>query len=76
MFNFSSQLLIVKSLTLPVLSDGGLTGPRAALEPEPANEFLRRLRRTRRNIWDRSRPDVQQWIQQFMSLGYDEAVRS
>uniref|UniRef100_A0A3P8SCM8 ECRG4 augurin n=1 Tax=Amphiprion percula TaxID=161767 RepID=A0A3P8SCM8_AMPPE len=43
------------------------------LEPERANEFLRRLRRTRRNIWDRSRPDVQQWIQQFMSLGYDEA---
>ncbi|XP_076022004.1 augurin-A-like isoform X3 [Genypterus blacodes] len=28
--------------------------------------------RTKRNIWDRSRPDVQQWIAQFMHMGYDE----
>lgn len=42
--------------------------------PVQANGFLNRLRRPRRNIWDRSRPDVQQWILQFMSMGYDEAV--
>ncbi|XP_076022003.1 augurin-A-like isoform X2 [Genypterus blacodes] len=40
--------------------------------PTRANEFLSRLRRTKRNIWDRSRPDVQQWIAQFMHMGYDE----
>ncbi|XP_051568520.1 augurin-B isoform X2 [Myxocyprinus asiaticus] len=31
------------------------------------------LHRSKRNVWDRSRPDVQQWIQQFMYMGYDEA---
>ena len=39
-----------------------------------AKEFLSAPRRPRRNLWDRSRPDVQQWIQQFMYMGYDEAV--
>ncbi|KAM9482399.1 augurin-B [Clarias gariepinus] len=38
-----------------------------------AKEFLSAIRRPRRNLWDRSRPDVQQWIQQFMHMGYDEA---
>uniref|UniRef100_A0A8C7IFL4 ECRG4 augurin n=1 Tax=Oncorhynchus kisutch TaxID=8019 RepID=A0A8C7IFL4_ONCKI len=38
-----------------------------------AKEFLTSLRRPKRNIWDRSRPDVQQWIMQFMHMGYDEA---
>ncbi|KAI5613529.1 augurin-A precursor [Silurus asotus] len=38
-----------------------------------AKEFLSAPRRPRRNVWDRSRPDVQQWIQQFMQMGYDEA---
>ncbi|XP_072539018.1 augurin-B [Salminus brasiliensis] len=38
-----------------------------------AKEFLSAPRRPRRNLWDRSRPDVQQWIQQFMQMGYDEA---
>ncbi|TSK62546.1 Augurin-A [Bagarius yarrelli] len=38
-----------------------------------AKEFLSVPRRPRRNLWDRSRPDVQQWIQQFMYMGYDEA---
>ncbi|KAL7890583.1 hypothetical protein AOLI_G00000590 [Acnodon oligacanthus] len=38
-----------------------------------AKEFLSAPRRPRRNLWDRSRPDVQQWIQQFMYMGYDEA---
>ncbi|KAM9709551.1 augurin-A [Menidia menidia] len=37
-----------------------------------AQEFLAKLSRTKRNIWDRSRPDVQQWIMQFMHMGFDE----
>ncbi|XP_010888524.2 augurin-A [Esox lucius] len=41
--------------------------------PSEAKEFLRSLRRPRRNLWDRTRPDVQQWIMQFMHMGYDEA---
>ncbi|KAK3568345.1 hypothetical protein QTP86_004958 [Hemibagrus guttatus] len=41
--------------------------------PSKAKQFLASLRRPKRNLWDRSRPDVQQWIQQFMYLGYDEA---
>uniref|UniRef100_A0AAQ6IKC4 ECRG4 augurin precursor a n=1 Tax=Anabas testudineus TaxID=64144 RepID=A0AAQ6IKC4_ANATE len=43
-----------------------------AIQPSKAQEFLAKLRRTKRNIWDRSRPDVQQWIMQFMYMGYDE----
>ncbi|XP_054643519.1 augurin-A [Dunckerocampus dactyliophorus] len=43
-----------------------------AMPPSKAQEFLAKLRRTKRNIWDRSRPDVQQWIMQFMYMGYDE----
>ncbi|KAG5283597.1 hypothetical protein AALO_G00043850 [Alosa alosa] len=38
-----------------------------------AMQFLVSLKRPKRNLWDRSRPDVQQWIQQFMQMGYDEA---
>uniref|UniRef100_A0A3P8V238 ECRG4 augurin precursor a n=1 Tax=Cynoglossus semilaevis TaxID=244447 RepID=A0A3P8V238_CYNSE len=56
-------------------------GPSAALPkssvavpPSKAQEFLAKLSRTKRNIWDRSRPDVQQWIMQFMYMGYDEQV--
>lgn len=45
-----------------------------AIAPPKAQEFLARLSRTKRNIWDRSRPDVQQWIQQFMYMGFDEQV--
>lgn len=41
--------------------------------PSPkAQEFLAKLSRTKRNVWDRSRPDVQQWIMQFMQMGFDE----
>ncbi|KAG5852941.1 hypothetical protein ANANG_G00067870 [Anguilla anguilla] len=45
-----------------------------AVAPSKAKEFLTSLKRSRRNIWDRSRPDVQQWISQFMYMGYDEAT--
>ncbi|XP_024142582.1 augurin-A [Oryzias melastigma] len=43
-----------------------------AVPSSKAKEFLLKLNRSKRNIWDRSRPDVQQWIMQFMQLGYDE----
>eukprot|EP00066_Takifugu_rubripes_P017321 XP_011606587.1 PREDICTED: augurin [Takifugu rubripes] len=43
-----------------------------AIPSTKAQEFLGKLSRTKRNIWDRSRADVQQWIQQFMYLGFDE----
>lgn len=55
--------------------DGVGNGPAkssVALPSSKAQEFLARLSRTKRNIWDRSRPDVQQWIMQFMYMGYDE----
>lgn len=45
-----------------------------AVSQSKAKQFLSALHRTKRNVWDRSRPDVQQWIQQFMNMGYDEAV--
>ncbi|CAM4605633.1 unnamed protein product [Leuciscus chuanchicus] len=44
-----------------------------AVTPSKAKQFLASLKRPRRNLWDRSRPDVQQWIQQFMYMGFDEA---
>nr|XP_020464953.1 augurin isoform X2 [Monopterus albus] len=43
-----------------------------AIRPSKAQEFLAKLSRTKRNVWDRSRPDVQQWIMQFMYMGFDE----
>ncbi|KAM8856000.1 augurin-A [Spinachia spinachia] len=43
-----------------------------AVASSKALEFLGKTRRPKRNLWDRSRPDVQQWIAQFMSMGFDE----
>ncbi|KAK5860822.1 hypothetical protein PBY51_022278 [Eleginops maclovinus] len=40
--------------------------------PSAAQGFLSKLSRSKRNLWDRSRPDVQQWIMQFMYMGFDE----
>ncbi|KPP69564.1 hypothetical protein Z043_111672 [Scleropages formosus] len=57
--------------SLPVPSKSEPAG--VAITPSEAQEFLTLARRPRRNIWDRSRPDVQQWIMQFMYMGYDEA---
>ncbi|XP_072212330.1 augurin [Excalfactoria chinensis] len=47
--------------------------PEVSLKEEAAKGFLRSLRRPRRQLWDRSQPDVQQWYQQFLYLGFDEA---
>ncbi|KAI7808234.1 reverse transcriptase, partial [Triplophysa rosa] len=49
------------------------TTEQIAVSQSKAKEFLSVLHRSKRNVWDRSRPDVQQWIQQFMYMGYDEA---
>ncbi|XP_061647945.1 augurin-A isoform X2 [Phyllopteryx taeniolatus] len=43
-----------------------------AVSPSKAREFLATLSRRKRNIWDHSRADVQQWIMQFMYMGFDE----
>ncbi|XP_056157556.1 augurin-B [Lampris incognitus] len=68
------KLLLLTSLLAFSHSVSRETGPEAvAVAPAQAKEFLGSLRRPRRNIWDRSRPDVQQWIMQFMHMGYDEA---
>ncbi|XP_040912566.1 augurin-A [Toxotes jaculatrix] len=62
-----------------ILKKRDVAGPGTALSkssvavpPSKAQEFLAKLSRTKRNIWDRSRPDVQQWIMQFMYMGFDE----
>ncbi|KAL6101013.1 ecrg4 [Pungitius sinensis] len=47
-------------------------GASVAVPASKALDFLGKLSRTKRNLWDRSRPDVQQWIAQFMSMGFDE----
>ncbi|XP_051567235.1 augurin-A [Myxocyprinus asiaticus] len=44
-----------------------------AVTPSKAKQFLTSLKRPKRNLWERNRPDVQQWIQQFMYMGFDEA---
>ncbi|CAK6959226.1 augurin-A [Scomber scombrus] len=56
------------------VAGAGTASPKSyiAVPPSKAQEFLAKLSRTKRNIWDRSRPDVQQWIMQFMYMGYDE----
>ncbi|XP_037542464.1 augurin-A [Nematolebias whitei] len=57
-----------------VAETGNVPSKSAVAIPAPkAQEFLAKLSRTKRNLWDRSRPDVQQWIMQFMHMGYDEA---
>ncbi|XP_065533872.1 augurin isoform X2 [Lathamus discolor] len=49
------------------------TKPELSVKETTAKEFLNSLRRQRRQLWDRSQPDVQQWYQQFLYLGFDEA---
>ncbi|XP_033617630.1 augurin [Fukomys damarensis] len=44
-----------------------------AVGENKAKQFLGSLRRQRRQLWDRTRPEVQQWYQQFLYMGFDEA---
>ncbi|XP_068561087.1 augurin-A [Cebidichthys violaceus] len=67
----SSLLKILKKRDVA----GAATAPSkssVAVSSSKAQEFLAKLSRTKRNLWDRSRPDVQQWIAQFMYMGFDE----
>ncbi|KAM4797015.1 augurin [Rhinophrynus dorsalis] len=43
-----------------------------SVDENRANEFLNSLKRPKRQLWDRSRPEVQQWYQQFLYMGFDE----
>ncbi|XP_055464311.1 augurin [Psammomys obesus] len=43
-----------------------------AVAENTAKEFLG-LKRAKRQLWDRTRPEVQQWYQQFLYMGFDEA---
>ncbi|XP_057599001.1 augurin [Hippopotamus amphibius kiboko] len=47
--------------------------PVVAVQESRAKEFLSNLRRPKRQLWDRTRPEVQQWYQHFLYLGFDEA---
>ncbi|XP_062983547.1 augurin [Elgaria multicarinata webbii] len=44
-----------------------------SVKEDKAKEFLNSLKRQKRQLWDRSQADVQQWYQQFLYLGFDEA---
>ncbi|KAM3935529.1 augurin isoform 1-T2 [Leptodactylus fuscus] len=79
-------VLLVMVLVCPDVSSGNklrmmLQKREAANEPaktvvsvegNKANEFLNSLKRSKRQIWDRSRPEVQQWYQHFLYMGFDE----
>ncbi|XP_056145381.1 augurin-A [Lampris incognitus] len=69
----SSDSSLHKVLRKREVAGGGSAPPKSAVAvaPSKAQEFLAKLR-TKRNIWDRNRPDVQQWIMQFMYMGFDE----
>ncbi|XP_069748614.1 augurin-like [Narcine bancroftii] len=43
-----------------------------SISESKANEFLNRLKRSKRHLWDRSRDDVQQWYQHFIDMGFSE----
>ncbi|KAL0963505.1 hypothetical protein UPYG_G00307290 [Umbra pygmaea] len=70
----SSQTSLHTILKKTDVVDGStaLAEDMVAVAPARAKEFLAKHRRPKRNIWDRSRPDVQQWIRQFMYMGFDE----
>uniref|UniRef100_A0A673M6S2 ECRG4 augurin precursor b n=1 Tax=Sinocyclocheilus rhinocerous TaxID=307959 RepID=A0A673M6S2_9TELE len=73
--SFKDFHTILKWLHWLMRCDMKLSRPKAqiAVSQSKAKEFLSVFHRSKRNVWDRSRPDVQQWIQQFMYMGYDEA---
>lgn len=57
-----------------LISASAAAKPEVSVKERAAKEFLSSLRRQRRQLWDRSQPDVQQWYQQFLYLGFDEQV--
>ncbi|XP_054245455.1 augurin [Indicator indicator] len=63
----------VGGVGVELISAPAATKPEVSMKEIAAKEFLSSLRRQRRQLWDRSQPDVQQWYQQFLYLGFDEA---
>ncbi|KAM9212207.1 augurin [Dugong dugon] len=49
------------------------TKTQVAVDGSKVKEFLNSLKCRKRQLWDRTRPDVQQWYQQFLYMGFDEA---
>ncbi|EFB13707.1 hypothetical protein PANDA_001363, partial [Ailuropoda melanoleuca] len=49
------------------------TKSKVVVDESKAKEFLNSPKRQKRQLWDRSRPEVQQWYQQFLYMGFDEA---
>ncbi|KAG8000560.1 Augurin-B, partial [Nibea albiflora] len=70
--NSGQSLLFLLCFHLVAAAVAAPSKDSVAVPASKAQEFLAKLRRTKRNIWDRSRADVQQWIMQFKFMGYDE----
>ncbi|XP_027722392.1 augurin-like isoform X2 [Vombatus ursinus] len=78
----SSRVLALAALALVLLLCLGPNGTRAnklklmlqkrEVGENKAKEFLSNMKRQKRQLWDRSQPDVQQWYQQFLYMGFDE----
>uniref|UniRef100_F6RRP7 ECRG4 augurin precursor n=1 Tax=Callithrix jacchus TaxID=9483 RepID=F6RRP7_CALJA len=49
------------------------TKTNVGVDENKAKEFLGSLKCQKRQLWDRTRPEVQQWYQQFLYMGFDEA---
>lgn len=58
----------------PIFSEPTPAKTNVAVAEHTAKEFLGGLKRAKRQLWDRTRPEVQQWYQQFLYMGFDEAV--
>ncbi|XP_043927711.1 augurin [Protopterus annectens] len=47
------------------------TKPAVSISENSAKQFL--LKRSKRQLWDMTQPDVQQWYWNFLYMGFDEA---
>lgn len=68
------EIILVLSGWGLIISAPAPTKAEVAVDESKAKEFLGSLKRQKRQLWDRSRPEVQQWYQQFLYMGFDEAV--
>ncbi|TKC43448.1 hypothetical protein EI555_011240 [Monodon monoceros] len=57
----------------PLVSAPASATTPVAVQESRAKEFLSSPGRLKRQLWDRTRPEVQQWYQHFLYLGFDEA---
>lgn len=68
------EIIVGTSWWSLIISAPAPTKTEVAVDENKAKEFLGSLKRQKRQLWDRSRPEVQQWYQQFLYMGFDEAV--